>query len=312
MAQVLVTGGAGFIGSHLVEALLAAGHRVRVADDLSTGRRENLDAVAGRVELLVADLADPDAARRAVEGCELVFHQAARPSVPYSLENPAGTHAAGATAALNVLEAARRAGARRVVLASSSSVYGETGEPVNRETAPPAPLSPYGATKAAGELYAVAYRRAFGLETVVLRYFNVYGPRQPVDSPYAAVVPKFLRLAASGEPLPVYGDGTQSRDFTHVADVVEANLLAATAPAGAAAGEILNVAAGRATTVLDLVGAIGEVFGRECAVEHLSPRPGDILHSGADISRARARLGYAPKVSLREGLRRTLAALRDA
>jgi len=302
MAHCLVTGGAGFIGSHLVEALVARGDEVRVVDNLSSGTRENLAAVAGKIDLVEADLRDPETARKCARGVEVIFHQAALVSVPRSLEEPLACHASGAGATLHVLEAARRAGVRRVVLASSSSVYGNTGAEVNDESMPCSPVSPYGATKAAAEVLAQAWRRSFGLETVSLRYFNVFGPRQSDRTAYAAVVPKFIRAALAGKPLPIYGDGKQSRDFTGVADVVRANLLAAAAPADRVAGEVFNVAAGSRRTVSELAAALGELLGRRLEVEHLPPRAGEILHSGADISRARAAFGFAPEVSLADGL----------
>jgi UDP-glucose 4-epimerase len=304
MAECLVTGGAGFIGSHLVEALVARGHAVRVLDNFSTGFWENLAAVRDEIELIEADLTDPEAVRAAARGVELVFHQGALASVPRSVADPAATHQVCATGTLHVLLAARDAGVRRVVYAASSSAYGNAARLPRRESDPVEPLSPYAAAKLAGEHYCAAFHLVYGLETVRLRYFNVFGPRQPPDSPYAAVIPLFLRAALRGQRPVVHGDGLQSRDFTYVEDVVRANLLAADAPG--VAGRVYNIACGRRTTLLDLVARIGALLGTEIRPVHAAARPGDVRHSQADITLARDELGYQPAFDVDEGLRRCL------
>jgi UDP-glucose 4-epimerase len=292
----VVTGGAGFIGSHLAEALLAAGRRVRVVDDLSTGRRERVPAGA---ELLEADV--NDAADAAVRGAEVVYHLAALPSVPRSVERPLESHRATARGTMAILEAAARAGVRRVVFASSSSVYGDTPTLPKREDMPPRPLSPYAVAKLAGEMYARAFAALGRVETVCLRFFNVYGPRQDPDSPYAAVIPTFLRRAREGRPFPVHGDGLQTRDFTFVGDVVRGILAAGRTPG--VSGRVYNIAAGRPISVRDLAREVARILGAPDAVEVLPPRPGDIRDSWADVSAARRDLGFAARVSLEEGLR---------
>lgn len=307
--RVLVTGGAGFIGSNLVEGCLEAGHAVRVFDDLSTGRLENLAAVAADIERIEGDLRDLDAVAAAVTGCEVVFHQGALPSVPRSVEEPVLTHAVNATGTLHVLEAARLAAVRRVVYAASSSAYGDTEVLPKVETMPANPLSPYALQKFVGERYCEQYHRLYGLETVALRYFNVFGPKQNPESQYAAVIPAFLTRVAKGEAPTVHGDGLQSRDFTFVADVVRANLAAAAGPPESS-GEVYNVGGGGRTTLLDLLAAIGEVLGREgVKPEFTPPRAGDVRDSQADIAKAERLLGWTPEVSLHEGLRRTALAL---
>ncbi len=301
--RVLVTGGAGFIGSHLVRRLVEEGDDVRVLDDLSTGKRENLLEVADSVELVEGDLRDPSALGRAVAGCECVFHEAALPSVPRSIVDPITSHEVNATGTLLVLEAARQAGVRRLVYAASSSAYGETETLPKSEDLPTSPLSPYGVSKLAGELYARVYAVVHGMETVSLRYFNVFGPRQDPDSPYAAVIPLFIARLSNGERPKIYGDGEQSRDFTYVENVVEANLLAS--KAAGLGGVTVNVACGAQTTLNELAGLLGEILGGDATPEYSPPRPGDIRHSYADISTARRILGYRPRVDLRDGLRRT-------
>ncbi len=301
----LVTGGAGFIGSHLVEALLASGHAVRVLDNFSTGDPANLAAVRDRVEVIEADVTDPDAVRYAARDVDVIFHQAALASVPRSVKDPLATHHACATGTLHVLTAARDAGVRRVVYAASSSAYGNAAELPKRESAPTDPLSPYAVAKLAGEQYCAAFTQVYGLETVRLRYFNVFGPRQPPDSPYAAVIPLFIRAMLAGRSPTLHGDGKQSRDFTYIDNVVKANLLAAVAPE--AAGKVYNIACGARTTLLELVAKINALLGTAIAPVHAAPRPGDVRHSQADISRARAELGYQPSVTVDEGLRRCLA-----
>ena len=300
--HVLVTGGAGFIGSHLVRRLLERGDRVRVLDDLSTGRRERVPADA---ELIEADVRDGAAVGRATRGRDLVFHEAARPSVPRSLEDPIGTTAIIVEGTINVLFAARDEGARRVVLASSSSIYGDAGALPRSESARPAPISPYATAKLAAEGYCATCSRLGHVETVALRYFNVFGPDQDPHSAYSAVVPRFIAASAAGAPLTIYGDGLQSRDFTYVDDVVEANTLAAEAPG--VDGEVLNVSGGAPRTVLDVAQAIGERMGGGFPLlEHLPARPGEVRDSWADLSASRRLLGYVPRISLEAGLGETI------
>lgn len=305
MTLSLVTGGAGFIGSHLVEALLARGHRVRVLDNFSTGQRENLAAVAGRVDILEGDVTQPDDLRRASEGVQLVFHQAALGSVPRSVADPLTTHEVCATGTLHVLQAARAAGVRRVVYAASSSAYGNSDAQLKREDDPTHPLSPYAVAKLAGEHYCSAFTEVYGLETVRLRYFNVFGPRQPPGSPYSAVIPLFLEAIRAGTRPVIHGDGLQSRDFTYVENVVRANLLAAEAEG--VIGKVYNVACGESTSLLEVIAAVNALLGRRVVPVYSANRPGDVRRSRADISRAQADLGYRPIVRLNEGLRRCLA-----
>jgi len=304
VTRYLVTGGAGFIGSNLAEALVKSSHRVRVLDNFATGARANL--TAGAVELLEGDLRDAAIVERAVQGIEVVFHQAALPSVARSLEDPATTHAVNATGTLTLLLAARRAGVRRVVYASSSSVYGDSPTLPKREEMPTQPKSPYAVSKLAGEQYCQVFAAAFGLETVSLRYFNIFGPRQDPASPYAAVIPKFLAAMRRGERPVIFGDGKQSRDFTYVENAVRANLLAAEAPR--ASGEVINVACGGRVTLLELVEQLNHLLGTQLDPIFAPPRPGDVRHSHADLTRAAALLGYQPTVDLQEGLARVAAA----
>lgn len=305
--KTLVTGGAGFIGSHVVRHLLALGHEVRVVDNLATGRRENLANVSADIDFQVADLVRPEVCARAVSGVEAVFHLAALPSVPRSIEDPIGTHDANVNATLHLLEAARRARVRRFVFSSSSSVYGDTAVLPKREDVEPMPRSPYAAAKLAGEQYTLAYARAGLIEGVALRYFNVFGPRQDPNGPYAAVVPLLLRAAMTGQPMTIYGDGGQTRDFTYVDNVVEANVLAATGAADSVSGWVVNVGAGERTSLLELVRLCEEIAESRIQLHHLHPRAGDVRDSLASLDRARAVLGYAPRVSLREGMRRLWA-----
>lgn len=308
-ARVLVTGGCGFIGSHLVHALLARGDRVRVLDDLSSGKRANLGAAAADVELHEADLRDPDACRRACAGVEVVLHQGARPSVARSVEDPRGSFEVNVVGTHNLLLAAREAGARRVVLASSSSIYGDQPTLPKHEDQPPAPASPYAAQKLAGEQLGLAFSRSMGVEVVALRYFNVYGPRQDPTSAYAAVIPAFAARLVAGEAPRIHGDGEQTRDFTFVDDVVRANLLAAAAPA--AAGHTMNIAGGRRISINALFAAVAREVGRpDARAEHGPARTGDVRDSLAAIGRARELLGWSPQVPLEEGLARTVGALR--
>ena len=303
--RCLVTGGCGFIGSHLVAALLDRGDTVRVLDNLSTGRRANLGPLAPHVELLEGDLRDPAAVARAVADVDGVFHEAALASVPRSVEAPLPTHEADATGTLQVLLAARAAGVRRVVYAGSSSAYGDAATLPKHEELPVRPLSPYAAAKLAGEHYCAAFARSLGLETVTLRYFNIFGPRQDPQSQYAAVVPRFITALLAGRPPTIYGDGTQSRDFTYVDNVVAANLLALDAPA--ASGEAINVACGERYTLLELVAALNAALGTAIAPAHAPRRAGDVAHSLASIAKAERLLGYRPVVGFADGLRRTVA-----
>jgi UDP-N-acetylglucosamine/UDP-N-acetyl-alpha-D-glucosaminouronate 4-epimerase len=306
----LVTGGAGFIGSHLVERLLAEGYRVRVFDNFSTGRRVNLAFAQGnrRLDVRRGDLTSLAAVTRAMKGVEVVFHQAAMRSVPRSVAEPLGAHASNVTGTLHILHAA--AGQKkkpRVVYASSSSVYGERPDLPKREDQPTAPISPYAATKVAGELYATVWSRIFDVETVGLRYFNVFGPRQDPKSEYAAVIPKFILWGMKGRPLQVHGDGTQSRDFTYIDNVVSANLLAARADARAVAGKSYNVGCGSRTSLLEIVAMIEVMLGRPLKRRHEPGRVGDVPHTLADVSAAKRDMGYEPLVTFEEGLRRTVA-----
>lgn len=309
MATYLVTGGAGFIGSHLVDALTARGDRVRVLDNFSTGRRDNLRGLAGAPDIVEGDLGDQRAVAGAVRGVEGIFHQGALPSVPRSLQNPLASHQVNATGTLHLLVAAREAGVQRVVYASSSSVYGDTPTLPTEEGMPPQPRSPYAVTKLAGEHYCRVFTAAFGLETVCLRYFNVFGPRQDPTSQYAAVIPAFIEAAIRGEAPTVFGDGTQSRDFTYVGNVVAANLLAM--EAAGIGGEVFNIGCGDRHTLLDLLAALEEILEVRIRPRFAPPRPGDVRHSQAAIGKAERRLGYRPLVPFREGLRRTAAWLRD-
>jgi UDP-glucose 4-epimerase len=302
--HILVTGGAGFIGSHLVAALVREGHRVRVLDDLSTGRRENLAGFLDDVELLIGDAADPQAASRAAAGVETVFHEAALPSVARSVADPARSHQAGATATLTLLEAARQARTRRFIYAGSSSAYGNSRRLPKHEAMVPRPRSPYAAAKLAGEHYVHVYAQLHGLEAVSLRYFNVFGPRQRGDSPYSGVISRFIADLVAGRAPVVHGDGLQSRDFTYVDNVVHANLLALRAPG--LVGQAVNVATGRRITLRTLLSVLGDVLERPVAPQRAAERPGDVRHSLADLRLAGKLLGYRPTVGFEEGLRRTV------
>ncbi|MDP3938384.1 MAG: SDR family oxidoreductase [Deltaproteobacteria bacterium] len=303
--KALVTGGGGFIGSHLVTRLLSLGHEVRVLDNFSTGRKENLAEASGRIDLREGDLRDAGAVRAAMEGIDRVFHQAALASVARSVEDPVTTNAVNVEGTLNVLTAARDAVVGRVVYAASSSAYGDTPTLPKIETMPASPLSPYALQKFAGEQYCVMFTRLYGLDTVALRYFNVFGPRQDPTSFYSAVIPNFITRLAAGEQPTVHGDGEQSRDFTYIDNVVDANLLAAERPG--APGEVINVACGARITLNALLDELRKILGVDTAALHGPPRAGDVRHSLADIGKARALLGYEPKIGLREGLERTVA-----
>jgi UDP-glucose 4-epimerase len=301
MRTFLVTGGAGFIGSHIAEALVRRGDKVRVLDNLSTGYRKNLAGIADDVALLEGDVQDPRIVAEAVEGVDCVFHQAALASVPRSVERPLDTNEACVTGTVNLLDQARRAGVRRVVFAASSSAYGDQPFASKREIDLPAPLSPYAAAKLAGELYCHAFFHTYGLETVCIRYFNVFGPRQDPGSPYSAVIPLFITAMLAGRRPVVYGDGLQSRDFTFVRNVVHGNLLAADAEG--IGGQTLNVAMGNSITLLELIARLNEQLGLSVDPEFADPRPGDVRESLADITRARELLGYEPQIDFAEGLR---------
>jgi UDP-glucose 4-epimerase len=307
--KVLVTGGAGFIGSNIVRALLARGDDVRVLDNFSTGSRTNLAGLERDVELVEGDLRSYERVHAAVRGTEIVLHQGALPSVPRSVQDPLTTTAVNIEGTLNVLLAARDESVRRIVNASSSSVYGNTGALPKVESQSPDPISPYAVAKLAAERFCTSFSRVYGMEIVSLRYFNVFGPRQDPASQYAAVVPRFIRAIAAGEPVTIYGDGEQSRDFTYVDNVVAANLLAA--EAAVVRGEIVNVATGGSITVNALADAIGALFGRTVERVFEPAREADVHASWADLAEASRVLGYEPKVTFEDGLRRTAGHLLD-
>lgn len=304
MPTYLVTGGAGFIGSHLAAALVARGQTVRIVDNLITGHRRNLDAIGGTVEFVEGDLSDLSVAQRAVAGVDYVLHQAAIPSVPRSVNDPITSNRSNIDATLHVLVAARDAGVRRVVYAASSSAYGDTPTLPKHETMPPRPLSPYALQKLVGEEYARLFTQLYGLETVAIRYFNVFGPRQDPSSPYSGVISRFLQALVAGDRPTIFGDGEQTRDFTYVDNVVDGVLRACEAPD--ASGVVLNVAMGERITLNDLLARLIALTGTSVEPIFAEPRAGDVRDSLADISRARELLGYSPLVTLDEGLRRTL------
>ncbi len=305
MATYLVTGGAGFIGSNLVTALVERGETVRVLDNFSTGHRANLAPVADRIELMEGDIRDPEQVRQAVAGSDYILHQAALPSVPRSIADPLTSNAVNVTGTLTLLQAAREAGVKRLVQASSSSVYGDNPALPKQETMATRPMSPYAISKLAAEQYGRVFYQLYGFETVALRYFNVFGPRQDPGSQYAAVIPKFITAMLQSQPPTIYGDGRQSRDFTFIDNVVQANLRACTAPE--AAGGVFNIACGERYSLLDLLAHLAELTGSPAEAHHTAPRPGDVPHSQADISLARAVLGYEPAMTFGEGLARTVA-----
>lgn len=304
MTRVLVTGGGGFIGSHVAAHLLEQGHHVRVLDNFATGRRENMRVLGGDVELVEGDIQSYERVNKAVAGCEFVLHQAALPSVPRSVQDPLTSNATNVIGTLNVLLAARDHDVRRVVCASSSSVYGANPQLPQSEDHAPVPISPYSTAKLAGEGYARSFCGVYDLETVCLRYFNVFGPRQDPTSQYAAVIPNFITALMAGRSPVIFGDGEQSRDFTYVANVVRANVLAMDAPD--AAGRVYNIACGERVTLNRLVAELRDLLGSELEPVYEPSRPADIRHSLADLTRAHAELGYEPLVRLREGLERTI------
>jgi UDP-glucose 4-epimerase len=299
-----VTGGAGFIGSALVRELLGRGEKVRVLDNFSTGKRQNLEGVAGSIDLIAGDVCDDEKLRRALDGVDYVLHQAAIPSVPRSIADPLQTHRANVDGTLHLLVAARDAKVRRVVYAASSSAYGDTPTLPKVETMPANPLSPYAVAKLAGEYYCRVFSRVYGLETVSLRYFNIFGPRQDPSSPYSGVLSRFITALLTGEQSVIFGDGEQSRDFTYVSNAVEANLLAVTALG--IAGMLFNIGTGERHTLNQALAALGEICGVKPSARYESPRPGDVRDSLADIHAAGTRLGYEPAVGFEEGLRKTV------
>ncbi len=304
MPRYLVTGGAGFIGSHIVEALLARGESIRILDNLSTGYQQNIADLGGDVEFLEGDVRDDAVVARAVEGVEVVFHQAALASVHRSLSQPQETHAICATGTLILLDQARQAGVRRVLYAASSSAYGDRPQACKTETDLVAPVSPYAASKLAGEHYCRSFYKAYGLETVCLRYFNVFGPRQDPGSPYSAVIPLFIRAMLSGKQPVIFGDGEQSRDFVFVKDIVLGNLLAA--EADGVAGRVINLATSEQASLLELIGLLNKMLELDVEPTHQPAREGDVRHSLADISLAKDLLGFHPRFSLAEGLQQSI------
>ena len=304
MAVYVVTGGGGFIGSHIVEELLRRNEIVRVIDNFSTGKWENVEPFEGGAEIIEADIAEGKNLPRFLEGADYVIHQAAIPSVPKSILDPVKSHHANVNGTLQLLNASREADVKRVVYASSSSVYGDSPTLPKHEGMMPNPLSPYGAQKLFAEIYCQVFTRAYGLETVSLRYFNVFGPRQDSTSQYSGVLALFIPAVLQSKRPTIYGDGLQSRDFTYVQNVVEANLLACTVPG--VAGQVFNVACGDRITVNSVLQQINKITGKDIAPIYADPRPGDIKHSQADITRAKEHLGYQPKISFEEGLRNTI------
>jgi len=304
MAVYVVTGGGGFIGSHIVEELLRRNEIVRVIDNFSTGKWENIEPFEGGAEIIEADIAEGKNLPRFLEGADYVIHQAAIPSVPKSILDPVKSHHANVNGTLQLLNASREANVKRVVYASSSSVYGDSPTLPKHEGMMPNPLSPYGAQKLFAEIYCQVFSRAYGLETVSLRYFNVFGPRQDSTSQYSGVLALFIPAVLQSKRPTIYGDGLQSRDFTYVQNVVEANLVACTVPG--VAGQVFNVACGDRITVNSMLQQINKITGKDIAPIYADPRPGDIKHSQADITRAKEHLGYQPKISFEEGLRNTI------
>jgi UDP-glucose 4-epimerase len=305
MSRVLITGGAGFIGSHLVHSFAGEGAQVRVLDNLSSGHLENLEAVRDRIEFIEGDVQDPDATAAACVGVDYVFHEAAIPSVPKSVADPIGTDGPNLRGTLQMLEAARKAGVKRFVFAASSAAYGNNPVLPKREDMLPEPVSPYAVQKVASELYMSSYAQVFGLETVALRYFNIFGARQDPTSQYSGVLARFLSLMSRNEAPTIFGDGETSRDFTHVDNVVQANMLAVKAPSSVSGG-VYNIATGHRVTLTQAFETISRIMGFEGKAQYLPEREGDIRHSVADISRAQALLGYRVAVSFEEGLEKML------
>jgi len=310
MVEYLVTGGAGFIGSHIAETLVHRGHSVRILDNFLTGNRDNLRAFADKIELMEGDLRDPNDCRRAVTNVRYVLHLAALPSVPRSVADPKTSHDINVTGTLNLLLAAREARCQRLVFSSSSSVYGDTPTLPKHEAMAPAPLSPYAVHKLTGEHYCRIFWQLYGLETISLRYFNVFGPRQNPKSEYAAVIPRFITAILADRQPTVFGDGTQTRDFTYVENIVEANLAACAAPKSAL-GETINIAHGERISLLELMAAINKVLGKNIQPRFEPPRPGDVKHSQAANTKARDLLGWVPRVSFADGIARTVAYYRQ-
>ncbi len=306
MDKYLVTGGAGFIGCNLVRFLLDKGQHVVVLDDFSTGNRENLAEIADSIELIEGDIRDRETVDRAIDGCKAIFHQAALASVPRSVDNPAATHDVNVNGTLTLLGSARSAGIKRVVFAASSSAYGERAESPKHERMAPLPMSPYAASKVAGEAYMQGYAGVYGMETLSLRYFNVFGPHQDPASAYAAVLPAFVSALLSGGQPTVFGDGEQSRDFCHIDNVCEANWLAAHAPGEVCTGQPVNIACNRRTSLNEMLEQLGSLLGVEVKAVYADPRPGDVKHSLADISLAKEIIGYEPKVYFEQGLARAI------
>ncbi|MFQ5928553.1 MAG: SDR family oxidoreductase [Acidobacteriota bacterium] len=309
MALFLVTGGAGFIGSAVVQKLRVRGERVRVVDNVATGQRKNLHGVLSDADFYEGDIAELDVCHQVMQGVDYVLHQAALPSVPRSLHDPLATHRSNVTGTVNLLVAAREAKVKRFVIASSSSIYGNTPTLPKVETMPPAPLSPYAVSKLAAEQYALVFFKVFGQETVALRYFNIFGPRQDPNSPYSGVLSRFITALLRGKRPTIYGDGLQSRDFTYVDNAVQANLLACEAPH--AAGKVFNIATGARHTLMETLAMMSEIIGVRAEPCFASPRPGEVRHSQADIRLAQEVLGYRPTVGFREGLEKTIAWYRE-
>lgn len=304
MSKFLVTGGAGFIGSHIVEKLVRKNHFVRVLDNFSSGRRQNLEGVIKRIELIEGDIRSADACIRATEGIDFVLHQAALRSVPKSMNNPKEYNDVNINGTLNMLEASKKNKVKRFVFASSSSVYGDPDRFPEREDFTPQPISPYALTKLAGEQYCRIFSQHYALDTVSLRYFNVFGPRQSLDDEYAIVIPKFITCMLKGQPPPIYGSGRQSRDFTYIDNVVEANILAA--KKANANGGVFNIASGKDYTILELVRILNKIMKKDIRPKFLSPRPADVFRTLSDLSRSKKILGFRPKVDFLEGLNLTV------
>jgi nucleoside-diphosphate-sugar epimerase len=305
MIEYLVTGGAGFIGSNIAEFLVKNGKSVRIFDDFSSGKRENIESFAAKIEIFEGDLRDFDAVKRAARDVRFVLHVGAIPSVPRSVDDPKTSNEINITGTVNVLLAARDAKVERVVFSSSSSVYGDTPELPKRENMTPQPQSPYALQKLTGENYGRLFWQLYGLPTISLRYFNVFGPRQNPQSQYAAVIPRFVTAILKGEPPIVFGDGTQSRDFSHIENIIEANLAACNAPKEAV-GEAFNIGCGERITLLQLIETIEKIVDKKAKPRFEPPRAGDVMHSQADISKAKRLLGWSPRVNFGEGIRKTV------